>query len=138
MTRTLKQNLLTLPGIGAALLPKLACPLCWPVYASFVSSIGLGFLVSTTYLLPITLGMLLAAIGALAFGSKTRRGYGPSVVGLLGSVAVVVGKFSLESNATMYGGVGLLLAASIWNAWPRQVNRISCPNCAANEGKTSS
>jgi hypothetical protein len=31
--RTLKQGLLALPGIGASLLPKVACPLCWPAYA---------------------------------------------------------------------------------------------------------
>jgi hypothetical protein len=36
----------TVPGIGVAHLPKLACPLCWPFYSGIVSSAGLGFLLS--------------------------------------------------------------------------------------------
>ena len=32
-SRTWKQNLLAAPGIGLSLLPKIACPVCWPAYA---------------------------------------------------------------------------------------------------------
>ena len=46
-----KQVWFSIPGIGVALLPKLFCPLCWPLYAGIVSSVGLGFLIGTTYLL---------------------------------------------------------------------------------------
>src|SRR5712692_7695051 len=53
-----RRTLLTLPGIGFGLLPKLACPACWPAYASLLSSAGLGFLLSRTYLLPLTLAFL--------------------------------------------------------------------------------
>lgn len=53
MMRAWKQSALTIPGIGVALLPKLICPLCWPLYAGIVSSVGLGFLIGTAYLLPI-------------------------------------------------------------------------------------
>ena len=38
MTRTLKQGLLSLPGVGVSLLPKLMCPACWPAYAAVLSS----------------------------------------------------------------------------------------------------
>jgi hypothetical protein len=44
MERTWKQNLLAVPGIGLSLLPKIACPACWPAYAGLLSSLGLGFL----------------------------------------------------------------------------------------------
>src|SRR6185436_814844 len=37
-SRLWRQALLTIPGIGVALLPKLACPLCWPAYAGILSS----------------------------------------------------------------------------------------------------
>jgi hypothetical protein len=73
--RTWRQGLLTIPGIGVALLPKLACPLCWPLYAGIVSSLGLGFLISTTYLLPLTIGFLSLTVAVLAFQAKQRRGY---------------------------------------------------------------
>src|SRR5258707_11680023 len=96
--RTWKQGLLTAPGIGIALLPKLACPLCWPAYAAVLSSVGLGFLISTAYLLPFTIAFFILTLIALAFRAKQRRGYGPLGLGLVGSAAVLIGKFYLDSN----------------------------------------
>src|SRR6266571_2322199 len=113
-----KQVWFTIPGIGVALLPKLLCPLCWPLYAAVVSSVGLGFLIGTAYLLPITSAFLTLTLAALGFQAKKRRGYGPLVCGLAAAVAILIGKFYLESNPIVYGGVGLLMVASVWNAWP--------------------
>jgi hypothetical protein len=132
MSRTWKQGLLALPGVGVSLLPKLACPMCWPAYAGLLSSIGLGFLVSTVYLLPLTAGLLVIALGAMAFRASKRRGYSPFLIGLFGSAGVLLGKFVWDSNAAMYGAVGLLVLASFWNAWPRHVKPNSvaiCPRC---------
>ncbi len=114
-----KQGLLAIPGVGISLLPKLACPLCWPAYAGLLSSVGLGFLMSAAYLLPLTVGFLIVALGAMAFKANSRHGYGPFLLGLVAATAVLSGKFRLESNATMYGAVGMLVIASLWNAWPR-------------------
>lgn len=36
MNRTWKQSLVALPGVGVSLLPKLACPLCWPAYVGLL------------------------------------------------------------------------------------------------------
>ena len=83
MNRPWKQTLLTVPAWGVALLPKLACPLCWPAYAGLLSSVGLGFLISTKYLLPLTAAFLAVAVGALAFKAKSRHGYGPFMLGVL-------------------------------------------------------
>lgn len=127
--RTWKQGLLTMPGIGVALLPKLLCPMCWPLYAGIVSSVGLGFLVGTAYLLPITSAFLILTVAVLGFRARQRRGFGPFVIGLVASVAVLIAKFYLESNPLMYGGVGLLVVASVWNAWPRKTNIAVCPSC---------
>jgi len=54
----------------------------------------------------------------MAFKANSRHGYGPFLLGLLAATAVLLGKFRWESNATMYGAVGLLVIASLWNAWP--------------------
>ncbi|SRR5258707_11656222 len=116
--RRWKQGLLALPGVGASLLPKLACPLCWPAYAGLLSSVGLGFLISAAYLLPLTAGFLVIALGAMAFKANSRHGYGPFLMGSLAAAGVLLGKFEWESNATMYGAVGLLVISSLWNAWP--------------------
>jgi hypothetical protein len=129
-------GLATLPGIGAAILPKVACPACWPAYAGFASAVGLGFLLDTTYLLPLTVAFLALAAGALAFRASRRRGYGPFVVGLAGAAIVLVGKFSYESDPGMYAGLALLVAASIWNGWPRRQEAIACPACVAGDPST--
>ena len=121
MNRTWKQSLLTVPGLGVSLLPKLACPFCWPAYAGLLSSVGLGFLISTKYLLPFTAAFLAIAVGALAFRAKSRRGYGPFVLGVLVAAGVLASKFYWESNPTMYAAVALLVIASVWNAWPHRL-----------------
>jgi hypothetical protein len=113
-----KQGLLALPSVGVSLLPKLACPLCWPAYAGLLSSVGLGFLVSAAYLLPVTAAFLVIALGAMAFKANSRHGYSPFLLGIVATVGVLLGKFRWESNPTMYGAVGLLVIASLWNAWP--------------------
>jgi hypothetical protein len=117
--RTWKQGLLTIPGIGVSLLPKVACPLCWPAYAGLLSSLGLGFLLSATYLLPLTVGFLLIALVTLAYRVRQKRCYGPLLLGLAGSGVVLVTKFVVEFNAGIYAGIGLLILASFWNAWPQ-------------------
>lgn len=56
----------------------------------------------------------------LGYKARQRRGYGPLLVGTAGAVAIVAGKFFLDSDITGYAGVSLLVAASVWNAWPRK------------------
>ena len=130
--RTWKQSALTVPGIGVALLPKLICPLCWPLYAGIVSSVGLGFLIGTAYLLPITGAFLMLTLAVLGLGAKQRQGYGPFIAGVLASTAILIGKFSLESNPIMYAGVGFLVVASVWNAWPRRTAKAVCQTVQIN------
>lgn len=82
----LRAGLTLVPAIGVAMLPKLACPACWPAYAGFLSSLGLGFLIQTTYLLPLTIVFLLVAVAAFGFRTGRRRGYGPFLLGLVAAV----------------------------------------------------
>jgi mercuric ion transport protein len=126
MMQKWRQSLLTVPSIGVALLPKLGCPLCWPLYAGILSSVGLGFLISAKYLFPVTAAFLLLALWVLAFRAKQRRGMGPFLLGFLASATVLTGKVYFDSNPMMYGGVGLLVIASVWNAWPRSADDAVC------------
>ncbi len=125
-------NLAMLPGIGAALLPKVACPACWPAYAGFLSSIGLGFLLETTYLFPLTAVFLTVAVAALAYGAKQRRGYRPLLLGVVAAAIVLVGKFGFESDPAMYAGLTFLIAASVWNGWPRKQVTTGCSSCVVS------
>ena len=133
MSRIWKQGLLSLPGIGLSALPKLACPVCWPAYAGLLSSLGLGFLISAAYLLPLTIAFLTLALAALAFRAKNRRGFGPFLIGLIAALSILLGKFVLESNVTIYGGVGMLVVASVWNAWPRGERLVQPPVLGAKK-----
>ncbi|RJP21195.1 MAG: hypothetical protein C4529_08000 [Deltaproteobacteria bacterium] len=129
-----QSSLATVPGIAFAFLPKLACPACWPAYAGLLSSVGLGFLLDTAYLFPLTAAFLVLAVGALAFRAGTRRGFGPFTVGLGAAAVVLVGKFAFDSNTAMYVSIGLLVAASVWNAWPKRKSEVgSCPKCVQQE-----
>ncbi len=131
-----KQGLLALPSVGFSMLPKLACPLCWPAYAGLLSSVGLGFLISAVYLLPLTAAFLFLAVAALAFRANKRRGYGPFVLGVLAGSAVLLGKFAWESKVTMYSALGLLVVASFWNAWPLH-EAAACPECQTREVRSA-
>ncbi len=134
-----RSSLAALPGVGATLLPVGLCPACWPAYAGLLSALGVGFLLKMAYLLPVTVLFLLVAVGALAFRARTRRGYGPFIVGLAASAIALIGKFVFVSDVAMYGGAVLLMAASVWNAWPPKAtdgNGGVCPACAP-EGQAS-
>jgi len=134
MTRTLKQGLLSLPGVGVSLLPKLMCPACWPAYAAVLSSVGLGVLISTTYLLLLTVLFLAVAVGSLGFRASSRRGLGPLWMGVASGAVILGGKFYLESAPVTYAGVGFLVVASVWNSWPRPATLVGfCPACVPAE-----
>lgn len=126
MNKTWKQSLMTIPGLGVSLLPKLACPFCWPAYTGLLSSVGLGFLISARYLLPVTAAFLVIAVGALAFRANRRHGYWPFALGLFAAVGLLVGKFWWESNPVMYASVGVLSMVSVWNAWPHRAAMTDC------------
>src|SRR5215471_16279014 len=109
-----KRSLAVLPGIGVSLLPKLMCPICWPAYAGMVSALGLGFLISTRYLLPLTVAFLAMTAAALGFRASRRHGYGPLWLGLVAAAVILMGKFYFDTARAGHVGVGLLIAASAW------------------------
>jgi len=123
-------NTVMLPSIGVALLPKLACPACWPAYTGLLSSLGLGFMDYTPYLLPLTVIFLAIALAALAYRASVRRGYRPLILGICAATILLVGKFSFASDLAMYVGLILLIAASLLNSWPRPPQAgTPCPAC---------
>jgi hypothetical protein len=127
-----RNSLTVLPALGTALLPKLGCPACWPAYAGLLSALGFGFVNYTPYLLPLTALFLIVAVGSLAYGAKNRRGYGLFILGILSAMTMVIGKFVLESDSIMYGGIALLVAASLWNSWSqRKTQSGSCAACVS-------
>lgn len=127
-----------LPGAGAALLPVGLCPACWPAYAGVLGSLGLGFLLESTYLLPLTATFLGLALLALGFRASTRRGYRPLVLGITSAFAILAFKFVYPAPSLVYAGLLGLVAASAWNAWPKKTPAAgSCPKCVREESATA-
>lgn len=121
-----------LPTIGIALLPKLTCPACWPAYAGLLSSLGISFIDYTPYLLPFTLAFLVISLAALGYKASSRRGFGPLLLGLVAGAIMTTGKFVYNNDATMYVGLSILIAASVWNTWPRKAASGECSACSNN------
>jgi hypothetical protein len=55
--------------------------------------------------------------------------YGPFVLGLAAAATLLAGKFAWESPVMTYGGIVVLIVASIWNSWPRRASTAPCPGC---------
>jgi len=120
------------PGVGASLLPKLACPACWPAYAGLLSALGLGFLIPSTHLLALTAVFLVIAVGALAWSTwRAHTNLAPLALGVAGAGAILWGKFWMDSEPLLYVGVGLLVAGSLWVSLQRSHRGATpgCPNC---------
>ncbi|MDP1709163.1 MAG: hypothetical protein Q8L89_08900 [Gammaproteobacteria bacterium] len=125
-----------LPAIGAAALPKLTCPACWPAYSGLLGTMGVGFVNYTPYLLPLTAVFLLLSLMVLGWRAQQRRGYYPLFAGLVASLVLLIGKFTFDSDIAMFAGMGLLVAASLWNAWPRTRSAAgSCPACVSSSAQ---
>lgn len=124
-----------LPVMGAAFLPKMVCPACWPAYSWLLGVMGLEFINYTPWLFPLTGIFLIPVLGILAYRADGRRGYGPFFMGLLGSILLMSGKFYLNLPFAAYGGIALLVCAFIWNAWPlnKARGRANCPDCLVPE-----
>lgn len=126
--------LTALPAVSAALLPKLTCPACWPAYAWLLGILGIGFVNYTPYLAPLMVFFLTLAVGPLVFHAQNGRGYGPFALGLTASVLTLAGKFIFHSDLVMYGGISMLVIASLWKAWPVKKagsDEQTCPACVS-------
>ncbi len=131
MSSRWKQGLAALPSIGVSMLPKLACPACWPAYAGLLTSIGLGFLISVRYLLPLTVAFLVLVVAAMLFKAKDRRGYGPFALAVFAASGILLGKFVWDTWPAVYGAIGLLVIASVWNTRPRRISANHPTTCSA-------
>lgn len=119
----------TLPGIFIALLPKLVCPACLPMYAGVLSSLGISVSGYSQYYFPLMTVLLLLALWALGFRAKQRHGYYPLILGIFATFIILFAKVIWHSAVILYVGILLLIAASIWNAWPIRKSPMACPAC---------
>jgi lipopolysaccharide export LptBFGC system permease protein LptF len=77
-------------------------------------------LIGDRYLLPLTVLFLAFAVGVLAYRANRRHGYRPFFIGLIAATLIVMGKYTFDYDLLSYAGTFLLVAVSVWNAWPRK------------------
>jgi len=132
-----RKILAVLPAIGALMIPGITCPACWPGYAAILSSLGVGFIPSTKYLLPLAVVCLAINLLLLAWDARKQRRIGPLALAFVASLGILYGRFYLGWNVLAYSSAVLLVATSVWNAWPairaRQLRSSTagsgCPAC---------
>ena len=76
----------------------------------------------------ITMAALLLSVIFLAYKAKQRRGYLPFWTGLAASLFIITGKYLFDIQFLFYGGVILLIAASLWNSWPKKKTNVDTLN----------
>ena len=108
---------------------RIRCAACWPAYAALLTSLGVSFVDYTPYLLPLTATFLALTLAMLAYRAASRHGYAPLALGCVATAIVLIGKFAFDSDIALYGGIALLVGASLWNAWP-VAPRADCRTCS--------
>lgn len=120
-----------LPAISIAFLPKVVCPICWPVYAGILSALGLGFLIEGRNLLILSIMFLGLAAAIFAARGKRRRNFIPFWTAMAGIFLLLPAKFLWNNQYMFYAGVMLLTTAVILDLLPW--NKLTtCQNCVNN------
>lgn len=65
----------------------------------------------------------------IACRNQNRHGIAPAVIGFIAATIILVGKFQFDSMRAMYAGFAGLIAASLWNSWPKLLSE-TCPGSA--------
>jgi len=125
-------------SFGSALTVGL-CPICIPAIGAFLSSIGLGFLVSESVLLPILFIFLTITIGGLLFSYLKEHGkVSPLILGVLMGISLYMGRYvylgAFINQVLMYGGIAGIVTVSFWNLRLRK--QVACSACSV-ESKSS-
>jgi len=115
--------ILGVPVSALAALPL--CPACYPAYAGVLSALGLGAFADTASQTALTLVFVAAALGGLWYKAASRRGYGPLALGAGATAVLGLSKFVVGSDPLIYAAVAGLVAAGVWNSWPRA--EAACP-----------
>ncbi|WP_184549364.1 hypothetical protein [Mucilaginibacter sp. FT3.2] len=113
VTKTAKSIPSVLMSIFIAFFPK--CPLCWAVYMSMFSSIGLAQIPYMSWLLPVLIGFLLIHL-YLIFSKVSQKGYLPFVISVLGFALLLSGRLLFFNQKWIaFAGMACIISSSLLN-----------------------
>lgn len=122
--RSWLQALGAVPAVILPLLPSASCPACLAAYAGVLSALGLGFILNERILAPVIALFLLVGVATVAWSTRSHRHPGPLITTVTGALLVAAGRLVWDVPAALYTGVGLLIAASLWNLWLKRPQRV--------------
>ena len=119
-----------IPVMFLALLPKVVCPLCWPLYTGVLGTAGINFINYTPYLIPLLTLFLILTIAGLIIGARVNKQYKPVYLGIISSIFILLGKSLFDTNVLIYSGIFGLMISVIWQSRIKSSgNRDSCSAC---------
>jgi mercuric ion transport protein len=117
-------------SLGSALTVGL-CPICIPAIGSFLSAIGMGFLVNESVLKPIVIVfILISSFGFYWSYKKEHKNVYPVVFGIFFGVGIYLSRYVFINFYMMYASIAGLLGISIWNLKLKKT-----ANCGACESE---
>lgn len=120
MTETINQTLRQFGGVLGAVVAA-ACCLGIPAVLAAMGALGLGFLIDDAYLFPLFAGFVTVSLWFLFDTARRHGSLAPFWAGLAGGIGVaglwvlITGVYPLP--VSVYGGLGMLVAGSVWDAW---------------------
>ena len=91
------------------------CPVCIPAIGAFLASLGLGFAVSTAFLQPALIVLLLVNLAALARSAVLHRHWWVLAAGLAGGASIYAGRYLWFSSPLMWTGAVILIGTALIN-----------------------
>lgn len=110
-----KMKSCSIGGLCGAGFLGLFCPLCFPVIASFLAALGLGFIVNPKILILLMILFSIFFLIGLVYGFRTHRKVFPLIMGLLGLMGMMVGAYVLFIPSITYVAFVLAVMAALWN-----------------------
>lgn len=105
-------------GTGTVMLSLLSCmgcPLCLPLYAGFLSIIGIELIDINEFLLPIMIGFGLLTLGFMAYQIYTHHGSWLAFKLAAGAVVGMVTSAFFGYDYSLYAFLAAFMGCILWN-----------------------
>ena len=124
----MRSKFLSLIGTLGSTLGVGLCPICIPAIGSFLSAIGMGFLVNESVLKPIVLGfVVIYSFGLYWSYKKEHKNIYPFILGTFLGIILYASRYVFLNFYIMYASILGVFITSIWNL--KLKKNVKCTAC---------
>lgn len=91
------------------------CPFCVPAMGAIFASIGLSIFTTTQGIYPLVAVFIVILLAGLVLGVRRHQDLTPLLFGIVGAVALPLGRYFVMSAIIAYTGAFCVIAAAAWN-----------------------